>query len=114
MQLFVFSDNGGLKEAYRAYQLYKGTHNITSHRLPGLSQLNEDQLFFLSFATVWCEAMTVNALVAQLMTDVHAPAMTRVNGVLQNFDVFRQAFSCPSSAFMSKPFDNKNIKCKLW
>ena len=61
--------------------------------MPGLQQMSEDQLFFLSFASVWCEAQTLTALAQQLNTDVHAPALARVTGVLQNFDQFRK-ISC--------------------
>ena len=108
------TDNGGLKEAYKAYQVYKATHNITSHRLPGISHLSEDQLFFLSFGSVWCETQTLSALAAQLQTDPHAPAMTRVVGVPQNFDVFQTAYNCSNDSFMAKPFKDSEEQCKLW
>ena len=82
--------------------------------MPGLQQMSEDQLFFLSFASVWCEAQTLTALAQQLNTDVHAPALARVTGVLQNYDQFRKAFNCPEDAYMSKPFDSETRQCKLW
>lgn len=44
------ADNGGLKQAYRAYKKYERTHPA-SPRLPGVN-LTHDQLFFLNYAQV--------------------------------------------------------------
>jgi membrane metallo-endopeptidase-like protein 1 len=44
------ADNGGLKQAYRAYKKYERTHP-SSPRLPGVN-LTHDQLFFLNYAQV--------------------------------------------------------------
>lgn len=43
------ADNGGLREAYRAYQRLT-IKNLLS--LPGLSDYSQEQLFFLGFAQV--------------------------------------------------------------
>jgi predicted metalloendopeptidase len=43
------ADNGGIREAYRAYQRYKERHD-TEHVLPGLEDFSHDQLLFLAFA----------------------------------------------------------------
>ena len=45
------ADNGGIREAYRAYQRYKERHD-PEPKLPGLEKLSHDQLLFLSFANV--------------------------------------------------------------
>ncbi|WAR15723.1 NEP4-like protein [Mya arenaria] len=44
------ADNGGLKESYKAYQKWKKDHGGSEPKLPGLTNLNNDQLFFLNFA----------------------------------------------------------------
>lgn len=44
------ADNGGLKQAYRAYKKYEKFHPIPQ-RLPGVN-LTQDQLFFLNYAQV--------------------------------------------------------------
>ena len=45
------ADNGGIREAYRAYQRLKA-RNTLQQALPGLANYSEDQLFFLGFAQV--------------------------------------------------------------
>jgi predicted metalloendopeptidase len=47
------ADNGGVKQAFRAYTRY--VHSLGGReepRLPGLAHLSHDQLFFLSYAHV--------------------------------------------------------------
>lgn len=44
------ADNGGLKQAYRAYKKYERFHPAPQ-RLPGVN-LTQDQLFFLNYAQV--------------------------------------------------------------
>lgn len=45
------ADNGGIREAYRAYQRLKA-RNSHQQALPGLSEYTHEQLFFLGFAQV--------------------------------------------------------------
>lgn len=44
------ADNGGLKQAYRAYKKYEKYYSVPQ-RLPGVN-LTQDQLFFLNYAQV--------------------------------------------------------------
>ncbi|PVD37052.1 hypothetical protein C0Q70_04045 [Pomacea canaliculata] len=46
------ADNGGLKQAYRAYRRWVEKHGEETP-LPGI-ELNHDQLFFLNYAQIWC------------------------------------------------------------
>lgn len=45
------ADNGGIREAYRAYQRLKA-RTSNQRALPGLADYSHDQLFFLGFAQV--------------------------------------------------------------
>lgn len=47
------ADNGGVKEAFQAYQKYV-TENGEEPRLPGLQQYTNEQIFFVSYAHVSC------------------------------------------------------------
>lgn len=69
-------------------------------RLPGkMSMFTQDQLFFLSFAQVWCgrprDPNDDPALRRQLLVDAHAPAIYRVLGTIANFPQFAAAYNCP-------------------
>lgn len=45
------ADNGGIREAYRAYQSYVNYYGEEA-RLPGLDEFSPNQLFYLGFANV--------------------------------------------------------------
>merc|ERR1719414_1716858 len=105
------ADNGGIREAYRAYHKLldkKGT-TYQEQALPGLGQYSGDQLFFIGYASGWCETKTVAAVVNQLLTDPHPPAQVRVQGVLQNNEAFHQAFGCKAGDRMVS-----EKMCKVW
>ena len=48
------ADNGGIREAYRAFKRLKARRgsDVLSPRLPGLERYSPDQLFFIGYATV--------------------------------------------------------------
>ncbi|CAI6342813.1 unnamed protein product [Macrosiphum euphorbiae] len=102
------ADIGGLSHAYMAYQKYVSTHGA-ENRLPGLEDLSPEQLFFVGFASIWCESTTEQALLNDLLTDVHSPGKIRVLGTLSNSNEFAKAFRCPIGSPM-----NPSEKCKIW
>ncbi|WAR15415.1 NEP-like protein [Mya arenaria] len=53
------ADNGGLKQAYRAYKKYELIHGVEP-LLPGLN-MTHDQLFFLNFAQIWAKIPLSNS-----------------------------------------------------
>lgn len=101
------ADNGGLKAAYHAY-LNVNKDYPKELALPGLNY-TQDQLFFISFAQVWCSASTDEALAIQMNKDSHVPSEFRVNGPLQNLREFSEIFRCPLGSQM-----NPKQKCEIW
>ncbi|XP_054160744.1 neprilysin-4-like [Oppia nitens] len=108
------ADNGGIRIAYKALKHYQrirpDSHKFKS--LPGaLNVYNEDQLFFISFANMWCSNILPDALKDSLNRDKHSPEPVRVNGSLANFEEFAQTFNCKSTDKMSRqPMD----RCLVW
>jgi len=105
------ADNGGLRESYRAYQKYV-EDNGQEGRLPGLEHLSTNQLFFLGYANIWCESITPEGLVNQILTDPHSPAEFRVKGPVRNNAEFAEAFSCPEDADGMNPPEED--ECTVW
>ncbi|KAI4482984.1 hypothetical protein M0802_013537 [Mischocyttarus mexicanus] len=102
------ADNGGIREAYRAYQKLKA-RSLHQQALPGLSEYTHDQLFFLGFAQVWCGNYTNGALKSKLIEGSHAPNHYRVIGTLSNNAEFAKAWKCSTNSRM-----NPKHKCILW
>ncbi|KAH1023619.1 neprilysin-4 isoform X2 [Dendroctonus ponderosae] len=102
------ADNGGLKQSFKAYQLWALNNTHADETLPGLTMTGA-QLFFLNFAQVWCGKQRIESARNQLKTSVHAPGMFRVIGALSNSAEFADVFSCPSGSPM-----NPEKKCDLW
>lgn len=116
------ADNGGVKEAFRAYASYVNKHG-EEPRLPGLQKYTNEQIFFLSYAHFWCgqkkEAAAMQQVriggerrqqrEVQVLTDEHAPEIFRVLGVLSNMDEFARAYSCPANSPI-----NPAKKCVVW
>lgn len=104
------ADNGGLRAAWVAYQRrVKKDGRGHTLSLPGLQHFTSDQLFFISFAKVWCNNITPFALQYILKADVHVPGYFRILGVLRNSPAFAEAFKCPIGSPM-----NPKEKCLLW
>lgn len=102
------ADNGGLREALRAYHKFRS--RIPGEQLlPGLSQYSPEQLFFLGFAHMWCGNSTRGALKSRVVDGVHSPSRFRVIGTLSNSKEFADAWGCPAGSPM-----NPDKKCVLW
>lgn len=103
------ADNGGLKQAYMAYQKWVAEKG-PEPPLPGLG-LSHPQLFFLNYAQIWCGSMNDKEAVRKLKTAVHSPGPVRVKGPLSNSPDFALAYSCPEGSPMNPP---KEEKCRVW
>ncbi|XP_049768439.1 endothelin-converting enzyme homolog [Schistocerca cancellata] len=102
------ADNGGLLEAFVAYQLYLIRNRNEDGVLPGFQNFTHNQMFFIGYGNMWCTATTPRGL-KWALEDEHAPNHVRVHGTLSNLPNFAEAFSCPNGSRM-----NPNNRCKLW
>lgn len=91
------ADNGGVNIAYDAYKLWlnkiPATELPKSETLPNLD-FNNLQLFFISFAQLWCEDVLPEYKSLIINSDVHSPPMHRVIGTLSNSREFTWVFKC--------------------
>ena len=55
---------------------------------------NEDELrlLFENYARIWCAKTVDEALIDQIATDEHSPAMIRVNAILATLDSFYEVY----------------------
>ncbi|XP_075238169.1 neprilysin-4-like isoform X2 [Lycorma delicatula] len=102
------ADNGGIKQAFRAYQKWLSIHSDEDETLPGMNATGY-QLFFLNFAQVWCGNTRPEASKNGLKTAVHSPGKFRVIGTLSNNEDFAHVFQCPVGTPM-----NPLKKCSVW
>uniref|UniRef100_A0A7N8X5Y5 Phosphate regulating endopeptidase homolog, X-linked n=1 Tax=Mastacembelus armatus TaxID=205130 RepID=A0A7N8X5Y5_9TELE len=105
------ADNGGLREAYRAYRRWvdESRGGVEEPLLPGLG-LNNNQLFFLSYAHVRCNSYRPEAARDQIQSGAHSPPEYRVIGAMSNYEEFWKVFNCPESAVMNRAAQS----CRVW
>ncbi|EDV47339.1 neprilysin-1 [Drosophila erecta] len=101
------ADNGGLKQAFRAYKKWETLHG-REQLLPGLN-MTHDQLFFLNYAQIWCGSMRPEDALTKIRSAVHSPGFVRVLGPLSNSRDFASAYKCPLGSTM-----NPAKKCSVW
>ncbi|VDO82969.1 unnamed protein product [Haemonchus placei] len=80
------ADNGGVKQALRvssqsefrraAYRKYLKRYG-EEKRIEGLEQYNNEQMFFVGYATICCGHSTKDALINSILTDTHSPTQYR-------------------------------------
>jgi len=102
------ADNGGLKQAYRAYNSWVTRHGEES-RLPGLQDYTPKQMFWISAANLWCSKYRNKSLENQIKLNAHSPGMFRVQGPFSNSPDFARDFVCPVGSAM-----NPVKKCEVW
>ncbi|KAF9292675.1 hypothetical protein BGZ88_006273 [Linnemannia elongata] len=107
------ADNGGLKQSFHAWQTRfqsdPSGKKYKNFKLPGLERYSPSQLFFISYARVWCSKERPEYLVNRIRSDSHSPAKWRINGVVQNSPEFASAFQCKVGSAM-----NPEKKCEVW
>jgi endothelin-converting enzyme/putative endopeptidase len=100
------ADNGGLKQAWAAFQRYKAEHPGEAR---GVGDLSADQLFFVAAAQVWCTESSAEFERMLVATDPHSPGVFRVRGPLVNHPGFAATFQCKAGSPM-----NPEQKCSVW
>uniref|UniRef100_A0A672GNE8 Phosphate regulating endopeptidase homolog, X-linked n=1 Tax=Salarias fasciatus TaxID=181472 RepID=A0A672GNE8_SALFA len=105
------ADNGGIREAFRAYRRWvdESRGGEEEPLLPGV-QLNNNQLFFLSYAHVRCNSYRPEAAREQIQSGAHSPPKYRVIGAMSNYEEFRKVFNCPESS----PMNRGAKSCRVW
>ena len=99
------ADVAGLTASLEAYHASLG-----GRPAPVIDGLSGDQRFFLAFAQSWRSKMREKALRARIATDVHAPAMWRVETV-RNLDAWYPAFGVTAGQTQYLPPEKR---VKVW
>ncbi|MCH9649983.1 MAG: M13 family metallopeptidase [Deltaproteobacteria bacterium] len=100
------ADLGGVKSSFGALQHTLGAASKEPSIVEGL---NQEQLFFVSYAQVWCGLATPEADRLQVRSNTHSPMKFRVNGPLSNLPAFAEAFSCQEGSAM-----RRDPVCEVW
>jgi putative endopeptidase len=100
------ADLAGVQIAYRAYQLSLG-----GQPPPVIGAFTGDHRFFIGYAQAWRARYRDEMLRNMLLSDPHAPARYRVNGVLRNLPEFHRAFAVTSAKGMWLPPEER---VSLW
>ena len=101
------ADLGGVAIAYDALQMY-----LKDKGNPGLiSGYNQDQRFFLSWATIWRTKSTEKYMINQVKTDPHSPGLYRAFGPLVNVEAFYNAFEVKEG---DQHYKKPEERIKIW
>jgi len=107
------ADVGGVKLAYNAFVSWIHEYETDSTREEESIKYHygftNKEMFFISYAQLWCEIKTEEYELVAVKTDPHSPGKYRVKGVLSNFDEFSKTFNCP----MGSEYNNEE-KCEIW
>lgn len=101
------ADNGGVREAFRAYRYYVAANGRAE--TTKFENLTPEQVFFLAYANSLCGTNTPQMLRTLIEKDPHSPYRYRVIGTLSNNEDFVRAFECGPDTPM-----NRLNKCVLW
>lgn len=103
----MLADIGGVNASFTAFKTV--SPNRYDQRLPGLTHLESEQLFFISLANTLC-IQAEDKFVREYMAFVGWPYNRfRVNVPLMNSPDFAHAFKCRPGSKM-----NPRNKCNLW
>jgi putative endopeptidase len=100
------ADQGGVVIGYDAFKKTKQFKE--NQKLGGLTPA---QRYFLGYAYGWMQVRTNERLAQQLLSDVHAPIMLRVNGPISNCDAWYEAFNVQRG---QKMFRDSLDRVRIW
>lgn len=103
------ADIAGLRAAFHAYKTY--LENLSAEEVSDMKSAvrsafrgyNDEQLFFITYGSLWCELETPAAEIEQIESDPHPPAHQRLHGTLANVPEFAQVFGCPVGTAYAPP-----------
>jgi endothelin-converting enzyme/putative endopeptidase len=98
------ADNGGTRLALMAFE--KLIDGKPAELRDGYTPR---QRYFLAYAQSWCTNQTPEADRLQALSDPHATAEFRVNGVVANMPEFAEAFACKAGTPMAPV-----KRCRVW
>ena len=101
------ADLGGVNIAFDALQMYLKDHGAVAD----ISGFNQDQRFFLSWATVWRTLSTDQYMTNQVKTDPHTPGYFRAFAPLTNVDSWYKAFDVKEG---DKLYRKPEDRVKIW
>lgn len=106
------ADSSGLQIAVRAYKnlVAEDCENATTS-LEGLPGMYGMKLFFVSYAMLWCDAISEQELKNKIERSPYSPNRHRVNVAVHNQKDFATAFNCSNESPMVKNFTHT---CELW
>jgi len=106
--MMAFDLTAGVQVAYKSYKALTDLNGGEDPLPVTLSKYNHDQIFFLSFAHMFCGKPSVEQIEMILLsggvTDEFA-----VKGALQNIPEFAAAWKCPAGSPMAPA-----QKCSIW
>ena len=82
------ADLGGVTIALTAYRI-----SLHGSPAPVIEGYTGEQRVFLGWAQIWREKTRDDALRRMVASDVHSPALDRVDGVVRNMDAWYTAFN---------------------
>ncbi|KAK0169106.1 hypothetical protein PV327_002852 [Microctonus hyperodae] len=103
------ADSTGLYAVFKAFKKLIETHSVENYKLPGFENYTDDQMFYIAFAGVFCEAATPKFKELRDKYSGHSPGRWRVIGSVSNTKDFAEAFNCPVGSPM-----NPEKKCNIW
>ncbi|KAI4257384.1 MAG: hypothetical protein L6R42_005701, partial [Xanthoria sp. 1 TBL-2021] len=87
------ADAGGLSAAFHAWKAIEKKH--PSQLLPGLQHFTKEQMFFITYPSLFCGKTRQERAVNSIYKDPHSPSWARILGTVANSREFRKAFDCP-------------------
>jgi len=97
------ADLGGLKIAFEALK----KNWARSGKPAAKDGFTPEQRFFLGYAQSWRFQAREATVRVRVATDVHSPAIFRVNGPLANLPEFFEAFTCKDGDALKRPADKR-------
>ncbi len=96
------ADHGGLEVSFNAYKTATAGTDLKT-----IDGFTPDQRFFLAYAGVWGQNITVEEIRNRTRTDVHSLGEWRVNGALPHIKAWYEAFGVKEGDKMFIPEDRR-------